>query len=90
MFDYFCLLDVIFSFSINLRIIFLIKQLIVLSIKGQKIVKNVFYNFQQSKPTSSDVLFCLTSPKLKDIKFTKMYDKEKQVFTFEELKPVNI
>lgn len=59
-----------FSLLINLSIIFLINCLVVWFIKCQKIVKNSRYNFQESKVTSSCIIFCLSNnPKPKDHQF---------------------
>ena len=57
------------SQKIDLPFIFLISQLIVLTIKCQKMVKNIHHNFPYPEMTSLNFLICPTkSPKPKDMK----------------------
>lgn len=66
------------------------KRFIVLSIKCDKIVKNVCRNFPESLVMTPEALFCLTnSPEPLNIQFSRMYDEgRRQILTSEQLKNV--
>ncbi len=63
-----------------------------LVIKYPTVVKNAHHRTLKLKAMASDCLFCRTnSPKIKDIQFTIIQDKEKlQIITFKKLEAADV
>ncbi len=69
----------LFSLSSNVQIIFSINQIVVASLKCQKVAKNAHQSFPELMVASSNVLFCpINRPKPKDNQFVKIENRKKE------------
>lgn len=75
---------------INLLNIVTINQLIIYSINCQNIVKILIIYFSESKWRLHIASLLQPTIKNKDFSLTVRNDKEKQILTFEKLKPTNV